>query len=120
MFLNDQIGCCGISEIYHLLMLWLKQGGKTPEIEDANVLGVCEKISGYDPNDPNSDVGVNLRDVLKYWKNIGIPDKSRVLHKIAAFVQLNIKDHDEIKIAQYLLNGLYMGFKCTSLCNGPI
>jgi hypothetical protein len=110
IFLNDQIGCCGISGIYHLLMLWIKQSGNNPEIEDANVLGVYEKISGYNPNDPNSDVGVILRDVLKYWKNEGIPDKNGILHKIAAFVKLNIKDHNEIKIAQYLLSGLYIGF----------
>ena len=54
-----------------------KQEGFTTgaKIEDANVLQVYEKISGYDPNDPNTDVGVNLRDVLSYWKNTGVKDK---------------------------------------------
>jgi hypothetical protein len=110
MFLNDTLGCCGIAGLYHLLMLWIKQGGKIPEIEDANVLKVYEDISGYNPDDPSTDVGVNLRDVLSYWKNTGVPDKNGILHKIGAYVLLNRLDHLEVKIAQYLFSGLYIGF----------
>ena len=110
MFLNNQIGCCAIAGPYHLLMLWLKQGGKDVTFIDANVLKVYEDISGYDPNDPSTDVGCQLRDVLKYWKNVGMPDSEGNLHKIGAFARLNLKDHEEIKIAQYLFSGLDIGF----------
>ena len=110
MFMNDSIGDCAVAGPIHLLMLWLKQGGKNVIFTDQNALKTYQAISGYDPSDPNSDVGCNLRDVLKYWKNIGIPDSKGNLHKIGAFVQLNQADHQEIKIAQYLLSGLDIGF----------
>ncbi len=110
MFLNDQLGCCGIAGAYHLLMAWIKQAGKTPDITDAQILQIYEIISGYNPNDPNSDVGINLRDLLKYWKNVGLPDANGKIYKIAAFAKVGQLDHEEIKIAQYLFSGLYIGF----------
>lgn len=111
MFLNDQIGCCAVAGPVHLLMLWLQQADNETDFSDRNVLEVYRKISGYDPNDPNTDVGCVLRDVLLYWKNEGIPDSKGVLHKIGAFAQLDQLDHEEIKIAQYLFSGILIGFQ---------
>ena len=110
MFLNDQIGDCAIAGPIHMLMLWLTQGGKKPEFVDQNALETYEAISGYVPGDEDTDVGCQLRDVLKYWKNVGIPDAQGVRHKIGAFVQLNLKDHEEVKVAQYLFSALDIGF----------
>ncbi|WP_048188040.1 C1 family peptidase [Methanobacterium paludis] len=110
MFLNDKIGDCAIAGPLHMLMLWLTQGGKTPEFTDANALEAYSAISGYDPKTGENDNGCMLRDVLKYWKNTGIPDKNGVRHKIGAFVQLDQADHEEIKIAQYLFSALNIGF----------
>jgi hypothetical protein len=111
MLLNNIIGCCAVAGPYHLLMLWCKQAGKVLKITDENIKFVYSKISGYDPTDPTSDVGCVLRDVLKYWKNVGIPDANGVLHKIAAFARLNQLDHEEIKLAQYLFSGILIGFQ---------
>lgn len=110
MFLNDLIGCCGLAGMWHLIMLWTKQGGKLANITDKNVEEAYEKF-GYDPNNPSTDKGVILRNVLKYWKKYGFKDADGILHKIAAYARVNFTDHDEVKLAQYLFSGLYMGFK---------
>ena len=110
MFLNDQLGDCAVAGPLHLLMLWLSQGGQTPNFTDANALSTYEAISGYNPDDPNSDVGCNLRDVLSYWKNTGIPDANGKIHKIGAYVLLDQTNHDEIKLGQYIFSGLNIGF----------
>jgi hypothetical protein len=109
MLLNDEIGDCAIAGPYHLLMLWCKQAGKKFDFTDEDVLDSYRKISGYDPEDPSTDVGCNLRDVLIHWKNVGFPDKQGKLHKIGAFALLDLKDHQMVKIAQYLFSGLVTG-----------
>lgn len=111
MLLNDQIGDCGIAGVYHLIKLWSEQGNKEFEFTDDQVLEIYRIISGYDPSDPSTDVGVYLRDVLQYWKKTGVPDKDGNLNKIAAYALLDQKDHEEVKIAQYLFSGLYIGFE---------
>jgi hypothetical protein len=110
MFLNNSIGDCAVAGPIHMLMIWLTQGGKKPEFVDDNALKTYEAISGYVPGDESTDVGCSLRDVLKYWRKVGIPDKNGVMHKIGAFVQLNCKDHEEVKIAQYLFSAIDIGF----------
>ena len=109
MFLNDLIGCCGLAAVWHLVMLWTKQGGKEVNITDKNVEESYEKF-GYDPNDPSTDKGVVLRDVLKFWKKYGFKDADGKIHKIGAYARVNFTDHEEVKLAQYLFSGLYMGF----------
>ena len=110
MYRNDVEGDCAIAGAIHLLMLWIKEAGGTPNFTDENAEETYSAISGYVPGDEDTDVGCQLRDVLKYWKNAGIPDAHGVRHKIAGFIQADPKNNDQIKIAQYLFGGLYIGF----------
>lgn len=111
MYLNDQLGCCGIAGAFHMVNIWLAQAGINYDVFDDNcVINTYEKIGGYNPNDPNSDQGIILRNALIYWKTKELKDKKGKLHKIDLFSLLDVKNKDEIKLAMYLFSTIYIGF----------
>ncbi len=110
MLKNDSLGCCAVAGPYHMLMGWNAEGKKAFDITDEVVQQTYSDISGYDPNDPSTDKGCVLRDVLKYWKNTGFADAEGNRHKIGAFAQLDQEDHKEVKVAQYIFSYLNIGF----------
>jgi hypothetical protein len=112
MLLNDQLGDCGpVAAIHHEMVVTAEGAGAPATFTDANVLKVYEDVGGYNPNDPSTDQGIVLRDLLKYWLNIGIPDSSGKLHRVAAFLSLDLSTPDEILYALYLFGGVMLGIQ---------
>jgi hypothetical protein len=103
MMLNDQIGDCAIAAPGHAIMEWTKP---TQEVvpTDEQILEAYSEISGYNPKTGANDNGCNMLDVLNHWRNTGIAG-----HKIGAFVEVDIKNVNEIREALYLFHGIYVG-----------
>lgn len=107
MYLNDTIGDCTIAAAGHMIEAWLGYGSgdtEQPGVTDDQVLATYEAVSGYRPNDPDTDRGAVMQDVLDYWRKTGVGG-----HKIAAFAQVDIKNAAEMKKALYLFGHLYVG-----------
>jgi hypothetical protein len=104
MYLNDQLGDCTIAGAAHLEELWTSQATVEVIPSDADVLAAYEAAAGYNPDDPNTDQGACLIDVLNYWRNKGIAG-----HKIMAYVKVDHTDLDHVKAALMLFGGLYGG-----------
>jgi len=101
---NDELGDCTIAGALHLEMVWTSQSTVEFVPSDDDALTAYEQIAGYNPNDPNSDQGAMLVDVLNAWRNNGIAN-----HKIQAYVQIEPTNLDHVKAAIALFGGCYIG-----------
>lgn len=92
---NDQYGDCVLAGADHEVMLWNKvsKHGDVPFTAE-NALADYSAITGFNPNDPNSDQGTVVRDALNYRRTTGMVDANGKRHKIDAFVSIDAKDFD--------------------------
>lgn len=105
MLLNDRIGNCTVAGAAHIAMAVDKYGqGRDLRISDAEALRAYRAISGYNPADPNTDVGATLQDALDYWRNTGIAG-----NKIAAFAFIDAKDLELVRACIATFGSVYTG-----------
>ncbi len=103
---NDTVGDCTCAAAGHLIMAWTAMA-KAPVIPSADqILAAYEAISGYNPANPQSDVGAACLSVLNYWKKNGIAGNN-----IGAFAEINVENSGYIKDALYIFNGVYIGLQ---------
>ena len=106
---NDTVGDCVVAGSCHETMLWTAEGGNPAAFTDANAISDYSAITGYNPNDPNTDQGTVVREALLYRKKTGIIDSKYLRHKTGAFLQLDQNNIDEILEAIYLFNAIGIG-----------
>jgi hypothetical protein len=109
---NDKVGDCVIAGADHETILWTTEGQKPATFTDDNAISDYSSITGYNPNDPNSDQGTNVRDALNYRRNNGMIDSTRKRHKIGAYVALN--SFQEVLEALYLFDVVGIGIQFPS------
>jgi hypothetical protein len=105
---NDRFGDCTCAGAIHQMQTWLAadEHQQTVFTED-DALQAYHDVTGFTPNNPASDEGAYLLDVLNYWRKHGIgrtPDR-----KIMAFAQLNPQNVNEVKTCIDIFGGVYMG-----------
>jgi hypothetical protein len=105
MMLNDEIGDCGIAGPGHMIQMWTSNSATEVIIDDDVIEQVYSAVSGYNPNIPSSDRGVNLLDVLKYWKATGIGG-----HQIGGYALVDCRNMLLMKYAIATFGGLLMGY----------
>lgn len=105
MELNDTTGDCTIACADHQILQWTTYA-KPPGvvISEAATLKAYMAVSGFNPNDPSSDQGANILDVLKYWRKTGIGG-----HKIKAFAAVDPADRVAMKQAVMLFGSVNIG-----------
>lgn len=113
MMANDRIGLCTVAGIAHLIQVWTVNTDVEITISDDDVIATYTAITlavngrGYDPNDPTTDAGLALLDVLTYVRANGIGPQRH--GKGLAFVKLNHDDSSEVRSAGQMFGGLYTG-----------
>jgi hypothetical protein len=93
-------------------MLWTAEGGNPVSFSTENTLADYSAVTGYDPDNPYSDQGANVRDVLKYRKSTGLLDATGKRHKIGAFVSLEPGNWQHLLEALYLFGAVGIGIQC--------
>ena len=109
---NDNAGDCVFAGAAHETMLWTAEHRRFPPFDDKSVLSDYSAVTGYDPNDPNSDQGTIVRDALKYRQSTGIVDAKGNRHKIAAYASLQDGDWLELEQATFIFGAVGIGFNC--------
>lgn len=112
MLRNDVIGCCTVASAAHMVHAWsAERAAATPTAKDhAAVLSdsVVERtyrvVSGYRPEDPSTDRGAVLLDVLKLWRKKGIGG-----HTVGAFASVEIQNRPQLVEALAIFGGIYAG-----------
>ena len=105
MYANDRLGDCVIAGMGHQVEAWTGAAGKRiATVDEATVIKVYSAITGYDPNDPNTDNGTVELDALNYWRRKGIGG-----HRIGAFASVHPSDRALVRDGVYLFGGLFLG-----------
>lgn len=105
MYENDKLGTCGLAGPGHMIQSWTVNGaGALVTLPDSAILKAYSDVGGYVPGDPNTDQGVCLLDMLKYWQKTGIGG-----HRIGPYVKLDATRADELCEAHHLYVGTLLG-----------
>lgn len=107
---NDQVGDCVLAGAGHETMLWNAEAKKTVTITTKNALSDYSAITGYNPNDPNSDQGTDMQVAASYRKKTGIIDAKGQRHKVGAYLAVT-PSKDLFKQSMYLFGTVGIGIE---------
>jgi len=109
---NSEAGCCVWSTQAHLLNN-MQRGfsDTTSKFSEASVLGDYSAATGYVPGDDATDRGTSMADGAAYWRKVGIADASGFRHRIDAYVDMNIRNVDDLIQAAFDFGGIALGVK---------
>lgn len=108
---NDTVGDCVIAGADHETMLFTAEGSKEAFFTTANALADYSAITGYNPDDPNTDRGTDVRTAMKYRRSTGMIDADGNRHKIGAFLALDQNNLNEVLEAAYLFSAVGIGIE---------
>jgi hypothetical protein len=100
MLANDTIGDCVIAMMLHSIEEFhLDAGTPVPAFTDHDAISLYSAITGYNPNDPNSDQGTDENTAMQYWEQPGLKTSDGVDHTIVATVAVDPSNLNECRIA---------------------
>jgi hypothetical protein len=103
MYANDTRGDCTCAAAGHMIEAWTAAAHKhVAEISTASVLRAFEAVKVVE----DGEEGAVELDVLNYWRNHGIGR-----HHIKAYARVSVYDHDLIRSATSVFEGLYIGLQ---------
>lgn len=107
---NDEYGDCVCAGAGHETMLWNAEASKTVTVETTQALAMYTSITGFNPNDPNTDQGTDMEAAAKWRRKTGILDDKNARHKVAAYLDIQVGNKTELKQAIYLMSAVGVGF----------
>src|SRR5579863_2468196 len=113
MMLNDKLGDCTCAAAYHAIQVWtFNAGKKVVTWPDSDVEKLYIQACGYNPEVPGEGPGGNEQHVLTYWLKKGVPTgpKGATRHEIAAFVEVDPRNTDDVKRTIDDCGVAYIGF----------
>lgn len=108
---NDSYGDCVWAGGDHEQMLWAAMAGALVTFTDANAEADYTAVTGFDPRDPSTDQGTNMRDAMNYRRKTGLIDAAGNRHKIGAFVALQPGNVTQLKQCIWLFGAVAIGFE---------
>src|ERR1700722_14589498 len=113
MMLNDPLGDCTCAAVYHALQGGgFNAGGKVVTQPDSDVEKLYVLACGYNPRVGGEGPGGNEQHVLTYLLKSGAPTRpnGQTRHKIAAFVEVDPRNTDDVKRTISDCGVAYIGF----------
>lgn len=111
---NDNYGDCVWAGAGHETMSWNHEANKTIVFSDKSVLSDYSAVTGFNPNDPNSDQGTDMQVAASYRLKTGVLDSTGTRHKVGAYVAVALSNIPQIKEAIYLLGAVGVGIQFPS------
>jgi hypothetical protein len=103
---NDSLGDCVPAGIGHTFEQDSDYATGTEDVvTDAETISLYSAITGYNPNDPNSDQGTLMQDAMTYWRKTGAFGR-----KIAAFASVQTDDFNQVENAVNQFGQVLIGF----------
>lgn len=101
---NDSIGDCVFAGAAHETMMLCADASSTvPTFTSKTTVADYSAVTGYNPDDPNSDVGTDAQVAAAYRQKVGVADILGARHKIDVYTAMRVGDMDELALAVYLL-----------------
>src|SRR5580698_5061257 len=113
MMKNNTLGDCTCAAFYHAIQVWSFNSEKKIETEpDVDVVDLYEQACGYNPKQGGEGPGGNEQHVLTYLLKQGAPTgpTGTGRHKIAAFVEVDPRNVDDVKRTIDDCGVAYIGF----------
>lgn len=110
---NDTVGDCVLAGAGHETMLWNTEAGKSVTVTTQDALSDYSAITGYNPNEPNSDQGTDMAAAASYRRKTGIKGEDG-RHKITAYLALEVSNQTQLKQAIYLFSAVGVGIQFPS------
>ena len=85
---NDHYGDCVWAGAAHETMLWNKEAARTVTFSNDSVLKDYSAVTGFNPNDPNTDQGTDMQVAASYRRKKGVLDAHGKRHKVIAYLAL--------------------------------
>lgn len=111
---NDSYGDCVWAGAAHETMLWNMECNKQVRFDDNAVLSDYAAVTGFNPNDPNSDEGTDMKEAASYRRKTGIIDVDGNRHTIAAYLSITPGNIQEHYAAAYLFGAVGIGIEFPS------
>lgn len=109
---NDRYGDCVCAGAAHETMLWSALSlGKPADFSDKSVLQFYSNVTGFDPNDSNTDQGTDMEAAAKFRRKTGLIDDAGRVHKVDAYLALTPGDIKEHMLALYLFEAVGVGIE---------
>lgn len=122
MMLNDRLGDCTCAAFYHALQVWTFNATPPMDTEpDNDVEELYEQACGYDPNTPGEGPGGNEQHLLTFILRTGAPTgpDGAGRQKIAAFVEVDPRNTDDVKRTINDCGVAYIGFQVPQFLTPP-
>jgi hypothetical protein len=114
MFMNDTLGCCDESGTAEEIRYLNQAAGVTVNFTDASIVENYSAVTGYNPDDPSTDQGTDVHQMMEYRKTTGFLDADNQRHTIIDYVGLTPGDWDEAMVALWLFGVVGIGIQATS------
>lgn len=108
---NDGAGDCVWAGGDHEEMLWAAESGKIVSFTTDDALGDYSACTGYNPDDPTTDRGTDMRNAMTYRRKTGLQDSRGRRHKIEAFAALAAGDLNHVKTSIWLFSVASVGIQ---------
>jgi hypothetical protein len=106
MYGNDRYGDCVFAGIGHQEQQISRYGqGTEVRVSDADVLSGYSQVTGFNPNDPNTDQGTYVQDAMAWWRKTGIAG-----HRILSYASIDPTDTRLIRQCIALFGAVGIGF----------
>lgn len=108
---NDQYGDCVWAGGDHEHIYWNKEANTSVSFTSKTALSDYSSVTGFNPNDPNTDQGTDMQQAASYRLKTGLIDASGKRHKIGAYVALTPGNKDQLKKAIYYFGACGIGIQ---------
>ena len=117
---NDQYGDCAEAGILHMIQAQSANTGNPLHATTDQALALYTAVTGFNPNDPDSDQGTVLTDLLSYVKTNGVEmtdaTGKTVTVEVVGSASLDISSIAQMRYGTYVLGGSYLGINCPQQC----
>jgi len=101
---NNNYGDCVEAAMYHSDQV---MGGGRYNAADSDALGLYSLLTGFDPNNPQTDQGTQIPVALDWWLNNSLAGSGT---KLGAYFSIDPRDLTEMALGLYLGGAVQIGF----------
>lgn len=111
MYANDKYGCCVFAGAHHETRVWNNAAGRQFSSTEKNCLSDYAAVTGFDPNNPDTDQGTDMQDAAVYRQKTGIIDSFGIRHKIIGSVALQPGNWAQLCAGMYFFGAVGIGWR---------
>lgn len=108
---NDLYQTCVWAGAAHETELFARDAGFTVTIDTEQSLADYATVCGFDPENPQTDVGADVQVVASFRRRIGLLDANGVRHRIGGYVSLIQGEPDQLAAATYVFGAIGVGLR---------